>query len=349
MRWLSDAAVDHLCQVADWPDLSGTRYDVVTKLAQGGMASVYLATDRALDRPVALKILSDTQTEPQAALRMAAEARILGRLEHPGIVPVHDVGVLPDGRTYYVMKYVRGQRLDEHVSSASPLAARLRIFEKICDAVAFAHAHGVIHRDLKPQNIMVGSFGEVLVMDWGLAKVLGKNEEGAKGEAGVGVVPLSALQPGSAPGQTQVGVVMGTPGYMAPEQARGEVDQIDERTDVYGLGAVLYFLLTGRPPVSLTGTATPVSLPPRQHNRAIPRALEAICLKALAAEPAHRYSSVAELAKDIAYFLAERRVEAYPEGILEAAKRVVSKYRAAVVLVLAYLVMRILLLLWTGA
>src|SRR5689334_18747532 len=171
MKWLSDAVLDHLCQIADAPDLSGTKYELVEKIAQGGMAIVYLARDRDLDRPVALKILADLPFDPQAKSRMVNEARIIARLEHPGIVPVHDSGVLPDGRLYYAMKLVRGKRLDEHVGPTTPLSDVLRIFEKICEAVAFAHAQGVIHRDLKPQNIMVGSFGEVLVMDWGVAKV----------------------------------------------------------------------------------------------------------------------------------------------------------------------------------
>src|SRR5262249_2034305 len=171
MRWLSDAVLDHLSQVADGPDLSGTKYELVEKIARGGMASIYLAKDRDLDRPVALKVLSDPPSDPQARRRMVNEARIIARLEHPGIVPVHDSGVLPDGRIYYAMKLVRGKRVDEHVGRSTTLSELLGIFEKICQAVAFAHAQGVIHRDLNPQNIMVGPFGEVLVMDWGVAKV----------------------------------------------------------------------------------------------------------------------------------------------------------------------------------
>src|SRR5260370_3458242 len=144
---------------------------------------------------------------------MVKEARILARLEHPSIVPVHDCGVLPDGRFYYAMKMVRGNRLDKEVGPAMALTERLQLFQKICDAVAFAHAHGVIHRDLKPQNIMVGPFGEVLVLDWGVARQIGPGADGA---------------------------VVGTPGYMAPEQATGDAALVDARADVYALGGSLY-------------------------------------------------------------------------------------------------------------
>ena len=199
---------------------------------------------------------------------------MLARLEHPGIVPVHDAGLLPDGRAFYAMKRVRGLRLDEH-ARAVPLAERLRAFERICEAVAFAHAHGVIHRDLKPENVMVGPFGEVLVMDWGVAKVrpsllrrhaslsqpLPVREGGRAGEEGRG-------GEGEAAAPTAHGTILGTPGYMAPEQERGEVDRIDERTDVWALGALLGFLLAGEE---------------------APRPLEAIRRRAMAAEPEDRY------------------------------------------------------------
>src|SRR5262249_50163747 len=155
MTWLSDAVLAHLRQVAGWPDVSGTRYELVETIGQGGMGTVYRAHDRQLDRDVALKVLHALPDGAQAPLRLAREARLIARLEHPGIVPVHDAGVLPDGRVYYAMKLVRGKRLDEQVDPATPLAERLHILQKICDAVAFAHANGVLHRDLKPQNVMV--------------------------------------------------------------------------------------------------------------------------------------------------------------------------------------------------
>ena len=169
MSGLSDAALRHLREISDQPDLTGTPYALVETLGRGGMGAVYLAHDSRLDREVALKVVQLPEGKGDLD-RLLLEARVLAQLEHPGIVPVHDAGVLPDGRAFYVMKHVRGYGLDEYARTA-PLPERLRAFERICEAVAFAHAHGVIHRDLKPENVMVGPFGEVLVMDWGVAKV----------------------------------------------------------------------------------------------------------------------------------------------------------------------------------
>jgi serine/threonine protein kinase len=340
VKWLSDGVLAHLCKIAAWPDLSGTRYELVKQIGQGGMGAVYLARDCQLDRPVALKILHSGSQSTEATARMVHEARIIARLEHPSIVPVHDSGLLPDGRFYYAMKLVRGKRLDERVESQATLVERLQLFQKICDAVAFAHAHGIIHRDLKPQNIMLGTFGEVQVMDWGIAKEVGDHPE-AVGLAAPGECGTRA--------QTGHGTIVGTPGYMAPEQARGDQDLIDERADVYSLGAILYFLLARRAPVhepapgSSGVQATPV-LTPRRYDRSIPRPLAAVCLKALAAERTERYAGASDLAADIAAFLARRRVRAYPERYFEAALRLGAKYRAALALILAYLIMRILLL-----
>jgi len=287
--------LDHLREVASEPDLSGTPYEIVSTIGQGGMGTVYLARDRDLDREVALKVVQLHQEDTE---RMLREARILARLEHPGIVPVHDVGVLPDGRAWYVMKRVRGSRLDRSLS----LPDRLRAFERICEAVAFAHAHGVIHRDLKPENVMVGPFGEVLVMDWGVAKLRGEGEPR--------------------------GTIMGTPGYMAPEQERGEVDRIDERTDVHALGAILSFLLEG-------------------EDR-VPRPLTAIRNRAMAAEPEGRYPNVGELSADLGRYLDGLPVAAYRESLIEQAARLFRRYRAPILIVLAYLLMRALLILILG-
>src|SRR5215211_3612041 len=171
MKWLSDYKLNRLRSVVNEPDFSATKYAFVKELGRGGMGAVHLAEDTELDRLVAIKVLNTPEITDDLRNRMIREAQIIARLEHPGIVPVHDVGTLPDGRIYYAMKFVRGSRLDEYAAEGVSLRDRLRKFQAVCEAVAFAHAHGVIHRDLKPQNIMIGSFGEVLVLDWGVAKI----------------------------------------------------------------------------------------------------------------------------------------------------------------------------------
>jgi serine/threonine protein kinase len=202
--------------------------------------------------------------------------------------------------------------------------------------VAFAHAHGIIHRDLKPQNIMLGAFGDVQVMDWGVAKELAEPHPGTNPNEGNGAVASGE--------HTAHGTILGTPGYMAPEQARGQVELVDEQADVYALGAILYFLLTGQAPSPGRLPKDDFLLPPRSHDRSIPRPLEAVCLKALAAERAERYASVLDLAGDITGFLAGRRLRAYPEGILGTALRLGRRYRTVAALIIAYLIMRIVLL-----
>jgi serine/threonine protein kinase len=318
MRWISDTALDRLLEAADLPDLAGTGYEIAGTIGRGGMGTVYLARDRELDREVALKVV-----EPgDLADRMLREARILARLEHPGIVPVHDVGTLPDGRVFYAMKRVRGHRLDEHAGGVD-LSERLRVFARICEAVAFAHAHGVIHRDLKPENVMVGPFGEVLVMDWGVAKDLTPRPP----------LPSPPLPPGEGENKrkqegkkygTAHGTVLGTPGYMAPEQERGEVEAIDERTDVWALGALLSWLLAG--------------------EEAVPRPLAAIRERAMAAVPGERYPRVEDLAADLSRFSAGLAVLAYRESLLERTARFGRRYRMPILLVLSYLLFRVLLL-----
>jgi serine/threonine protein kinase len=251
--------------------------------------------------------------------RMIHEAQIIARLEHPGIVPVHDVGALPDGRVFYAMKYVRGSRLDEYAANVDSIKDRLRKFQAACDAVAFAHAHGVIHRDLKPQNIMIGLFGEVLVLDWGVAKILGKRNMIVSVEADPPLLPKNFPD-------TSHGTIIGTRDYMSPEQARGEVDKLDERADVYSLGAVLYFLLTDQ---------SPSPARPRAINPKVSKPAEAICLQAMSPEKNARYATAAELSRDVGQLLDAERVSAYPESVVEKVGRWAGKNRFLILLVLA--------------
>ena len=300
MTHLPDAAIRHLRAVAEQPDLSDTRYELRELLGRGGMGTVYAAFDRDLGRLVALKVIATATVSPSTSEHLRREAQILARLEHPNIIPVHDVGVLPDGRSFYTMKLVQGRRLDEHLQQGLGIAERLQIFERVCDALAFAHAHGVIHRDLKPTNIMVGPFGEVLVLDWGVAKV--ENDPGAD-------------------------AIVGTHGFMSPEQARGDPD-VDARSDIHALGAILRFLVkaSDQPP-------------------ARPRALAAIADRALAVNANARYQTVQELGNDLSRYRDALPVLAYKENLLERAARVVGRFRLPLALILAYVLMRLLLLL----
>jgi serine/threonine-protein kinase len=355
---LSDAAIGRLRDVVELPDSGDSRYEIIERIGEGGMGAVYLARDRELGREVALKVLRAPEPTADERARLLREARILAVLEHPGIVPVHDVGTLADGRVFYVMKRVRGERLDAFARAPRPLPELLRVFLQVCDAVGFAHAAGVIHRDLKPQNVMIGPFGEVLVLDWGVAK-------GSAGMVAGGELPdstrsrragreaetrpdESADRSAAAPAnaavvtdtrsvETAPGTVLGTPGYMAPEQLAGERSAVDPRTDVYGLGGTLYFMLTGEHPA-----AGPIDDP---RWRRVPAALRSICARARAADPSHRYPTASELAADIARYLDGLPVSAHRETVVARARRIAYKYRTPILLVLAYLVMRVLLLL----
>jgi serine/threonine protein kinase len=334
MSWLSDDALSRLRSAASAPDLSDTGYKLLEEIGRGGMCTVFLAEEPALERRVALKVLDVPDPSGDLARRLTREARILARLEHPGIAPVHDVGRLPDGRVFYAMKFVEGPRLDAFAASTSTLTERLRVFQRIVEAVAFAHDRGVLHRDLKPENVMVGPFGEVLVMDWGLAKALGPSTSADT------ALPSDAdsLPSPEDERHTGHGAVLGTPGYMSPEQERGDVEDLDERSDVYSLGAVLYFLLARQTP--------PRGGPPPAAG--VPRPLLAVCAKAMAEDKRDRYAGALALDAELARYLEGRRVEAYPEGPFQTAARLYARHKAAVWLIVAYLVARGFLLFFAG-
>jgi serine/threonine protein kinase len=333
VKYLSDQVISRLQAAVQSLDLAGTRYRALKFLGRGGMGTVWLVEDAVLNRRVALKVLTLDSGSEYLASRLMREAVVLARLEHPGIVPVHDAGALADGAVFYCMKYVEGWTLDQHIANAS-LRERLQLLQRIAEPVTFAHARGIVHRDLKPGNVMVGAFGEVLVMDWGLAKVMataGDVQNNNNDSGPTGPATLVSAAAGSSP--TAYGAVLGTPGYMAPEQARGQLDLISERTDVYGLGAILNFML---------GDSTG-----EQYESPVPKPLRAICQKAMAAEISARYKSVREMAADISSFLEGLPVSAYRENILERTARLLARHRAAVVLVAAYLLMRMLFILFS--
>jgi eukaryotic-like serine/threonine-protein kinase len=267
---LSDSVLDHLRHVAALPDLSGTRYELESEIGRGGMGVVYAARDRQLDRSVALKVFD---------VPLSGEAQLMARLEHPGVVPIYEVGRLPDGRSFYAMKLVSGSRLDRYLDGRPTLRELLRVLWKIGEILAFAHSRGVIHRDLKPQNVMVGEFGEVYVMDWG------------------------------------VEAIDGTPAFRAPEP------RLDQLSDIYALGALLKFLLSGfRQP-----------------------ALEAIVRKAMREDPGNRYANVAELLADLERFEQGLAVEAWSEPLWHRARRFGARNEVLLWLLAAYTLVKFLI------
>jgi serine/threonine-protein kinase len=332
-----------LLGTTDYVPEARERYTLSRLHATGGIGRVWLAHDDSLGRDVALKELRpERAAQPAVWARFLREARITGQLEHPGIVPIYEVGRRPDDQgPFYTMRFVRGRTLAEAAASyhqkrgrgeAGPLELRelLTAFVGICNAVAYAHSRGVLHRDLKPQNVVLGDYGEVIVLDWGLARLLGQPD----GDGDAGLRPVAVEAEG---GGTMQGQVLGTPAYMSPEQAEGRLDRLGPATDVYGLGAILYEILTGRAP--FTGADTIAILRqvvhdsparPRSVVARTPAALEAVCLKALTKQPAERYASAKELAGEVQQWLAGEPVAAYREPWTVRAGRWVKRHRVLV-------------------
>jgi eukaryotic-like serine/threonine-protein kinase len=314
-------------------DAKSARFRVLRPHAKGGLGEVYIAWDEELERNVALKeIRAEHSQSERLRERFVREAEINGNLEHPGIVPVYGLGAYPDGRPYYAMRFVEGETLKvalERFHAEAPrldasewaigLRQLLRRFIGVCDSIDYAHSRGVLHRDLKPSNILLGKFGETLIIDWGLAKIIGKSDPHDPAMAGgEGIVRLST-EDSHFP--TLAGETMGSPPFMSPEQARGCHADLTSASDIYSLGSTLFAVLTGRPPVDGAKTAEILDkvgrgeiIPPAKANPRVPQPLAAICLKAMQLEPSGRYGSARALADDLECWLDDRPVAIYQDS-----------------------------------
>jgi serine/threonine-protein kinase len=347
---------------------STTRYQILRPHAKGGLGEVFVAQDSELHREVALKEIQVCHADDERSrMRFVLEAEITGGLEHPGIVPIYGLGTYGDGRPFYAMRFIRGSSLKEAIErfhrnanadytdsrreavcdnprnlrlSFDSLEFRqlLRRFTDVCNAVAYAHSRGVLHRDLKPGNVMLGKFGETLVVDWGLAKAVGGRQQAVgnnRQAAPAGASDETPLIPhsGSGVAETVAGSAVGTPAFMSPEQAAGRIDQLGPATDVYSLGATLYYLLANRPPVAGKGIAQilgKVQAGDVDWNVTVPPALLAITRKAMSLRPADRYASALALAADIEHWLADEPVSVYAEPLPIRARRWMRKHPGTV-------------------
>ena len=315
------------------------RYKVLERLDSGGRGTVWIAHDQLVDRIVCLKqIRAALSNDENSMARFLDEAHLTGQLEHPSIVPIYGIGTNSNGLPFYSMRLVRGVSLKQKIrethsptakrSADSALARRelLSHFLAVCNAIHYAHEQGVIHRDLKPANVMVGDYGETFVVDWGLAK--GTRRESAHHE------PTNSLEDTTRVSldRTVDGSIIGSPSYMSPEQAAGE--EADERTDVYGLGAILYEILTGTPPATGSRATQLVAdirdgaiRPPRLVCRSTPPPLESICLRALAKNRTDRYPTARALSRDVEQYLADQPVDAHRESLSERTGRFARNHR----------------------
>jgi serine/threonine-protein kinase len=348
---------------------AGTRFRILRPHAKGGLGQVSVALDQERDRSVALKEIQDRHADHfDSRARFILEAEITAKLEHPGIIPVYGLGQYADGRPYYAMRFIKGDSLMEAIARfhadeslkrdpgqrALRLRELLRRFQDVCNAIAYAHSRGILHRDLKPGNIMLGPYGETLVVDWGLAKPMGSDDSRREPAEAV-EEPIQLSEQSGSQAATLPGSIVGTPAYASPEQVSGQGDLLRPASDVYSLGATLYSLLTGQAPIQGNGLAEVLrkarkaEVPPaRSIDPTIPQALEAICSKAMAPEPSGRYASARELAADLDRWLADEPVTAWREPWEVRARRWVRRHRTLMTAGLAFLLTAVVALALTA-